>query len=276
MGYIDIYDKYQTQYEISNRIKFKEFLEAFTKDTGFSADNLMKAYKVNQDDLAQVFYFVKWVLFNYNRKYIPYFYELLDNFGYDMFSEVMDTMKLIGKDTHKDVDPDVISYALISPYVDKITVNKDKRGLVTIHSDELGDYSFYPSRVYLNDNKEALKLINKYETSTFCHQMSWELMNHHDKCTLVTSLLPSYFEGTHYHTVLRDNEGLIVDAAMEAVYTEDTRDMLFKADDICLTKKEEMDEKLNLAIEAEDEKSKNIDFPNAMLLTLYEQSRGLR
>ena len=88
--------------------------------------------------------------------------------------------------------------------------------------------------------------------------------------------MPSYFEGTHYHTVLRDNEGLIVDAAMEAVYTEDTRDMLFKADDICLTKKEEMDEKLNLAIEAEDEKSKNIDFPNAMLLTLYEQSRGLR
>lgn len=276
MGYNEIYDKYQTQYEISNRIKFREFVEAFKKETGVSADGLMEAYQVNHDDPASVFYFLKWVLFNYNRKYIPYFYELLDNFGYDMFSEIMDTMTLIGKDTHTNVSSDVINYSLISPYINRITVDQSQKGLITIHSDELGDYSFYPSRVYLNNNEGALNLINKYKTSGFCHQMSWELMNHHDKCTLVTSLLPSYFEGTHYHTVLRDNNGLVVDAAMEAVYTEDTRDMLFKPEDICITEKEDTERKLELAIEAEDEESKNIDFPNAMLLTLHEQSKVMR
>ncbi|MDE5631068.1 MAG: hypothetical protein K2I70_05655, partial [Bacilli bacterium] len=131
MGYVEIYDKYQTKYETSNRIKFKAFLDIFKKETGINISSLASVYNVDITDPAKEFYFLKWVLFIYNRKYIPYFYELLDNFGYDMFSEVIDTMKLIGKDTHKNVASDIISYALISPYVDEITVDNGKKGLKT-------------------------------------------------------------------------------------------------------------------------------------------------
>ncbi|MCX4364880.1 MAG: hypothetical protein OSJ70_03825 [Bacilli bacterium] len=276
MGYKDIYDTYQEKYEKTNRLKFREFLEAFKRETGVDISTLARAYDIDTQDAAKEFCFLKWCLFNYNHKPLSYFYELLEDFGYDMFSEIIDTMSLIGKDTKVMIDPDVVNYAKISPYINRITVDNRKNGLVTIHSDELGDYSFYPSRVYLSNNTGALKLVNEYETAQFCHQMSWEMMNHFDKCELVTSLLPSYFEGTHYHTVLKNSEGLVVDAALEAVYTEETRDILFKAEDICLTPKEDLNAKLKLAIEAEDEESKKIDFPNAMLLTLHEQSKVLR
>lgn len=276
MGYREIYDTYQEEYEKSNRVKFRAFLNAFKEETRLNIDYLMNAYQIDKSDAACEFYFLKWALFNYSRQHIPYFFELLESFGYDMFSEVIDTMQLIGKDTQKSVDPEVTRYAMLSPYINGITVHNNKPGLITIHSDDLGDYSFYPSRVYLKDNEEAVKLINKYETSGFCHQMSWEMMNHLENGELITSLLPLYFEGTHYHTVLRDNDGLVIYPANEAVYSEDTRDILFKAEDVCTTKKEDLDSKLKLAIEAEDEGSKMIDFPNAMLLTLHEQSKGLR
>ncbi len=275
MGYNDIYRDNQEKYEDSNRLIFKQFLDQFKEMTKLNMDNLMHLYQVDTSDPAKEFYFLRWALFNYCHRCIPYFYELLEDMGYDMYSEIMDTMNLIGKDTYSIVDPETVAYALISPYINGITTHKDKPGMVTIHSDDLGDYSFYPLRIYLKENKSALNIINKYEKARFCHQMSWEMMNHFDKCQLITSLLPSYFEGTHYHTVAKDDAGFIVDCAMEAVYTEEMRDYLFKPKDICVTDKSDLDGKLKEAMENEDEESKLIDFPPAMLLTLHEQSKAL-
>lgn len=276
MGYKDIFRENQEKYEISNRIIFKKVLEIFKRETGLNVDHLLPVYQIDSSDPAQVFCFTKWFLFTNKQEYIPYFYKLLESFGYDMFSEVMDTIVLLGKNAEPRVHPDYVNYALISPYINRITVDNNKDGLVTIDSEELGTYSFYPSRFYLQDNEPAINLIKNYVTQGFCHQMSWAMMDHIDKCELVTSLLPSYFEGTHYHTVLRNEEGLIIDVANEAVYSEDVRDMLFKSKDICSTAKEDADSKLKLAIEAEDEESKTTEFPNAMLLTLHEQSKGLK
>lgn len=275
MGYNDIYEENQGKYEISNRTIFSKLLAEFKKNTGLNIDHLTRAYAIDTSDSAKEFMFLKWVIFTYQQKYISYFYELLDSLGYDMFSEVIDTMKLIGKDSKETISPDVIEYALISPYIDGITIHKSHAGLVTIHSEELGDYDFYPSRLYLQDNANALGLINDYLTAGFCHQISWHMMNHHDKCELITSLLPSYFEGTHYHTVVKLDSGMIIDSANEAVYDETTRDYLFKGKDICKTDKEDLNKRLEEAKEAEDEASKIIDFPDAMLLTLHEQTKRL-
>lgn len=275
MSYKEVYEENQKNYEESNRLIFKKFLVTFKEETKLSIDNLMRIYKIDSNDPAEEFYFLKWVLFNYGHKYISYFYSLLENMGYDLYSEIIDTMKLIGKDTNDKVSSDILAYTMISPYINGITIPKNKPGLVIIHSDELGDYTFYPSRVYLNNNEKALNLINDFITERYCHQISWEMMKHFDKCQLITSLLPLYFEGTHYHTVIRDNRGLIIDSANDAVYTEEVRDFLFKGKDICTTKKEELEKELNLAMEVEDEESKIIDFPPAMLLALYNQSKIL-
>lgn len=274
MGYKEIFDEHQTQYEKSNRIKFKAFLDIFKEETGLNIDHLADVHQIDMTDPVNEFYFMKWVLFNYSQKHIPYFYQLLEEMGYNLFSEVIEAMKTIGKETQDEVDPGVVEYVKISPYIDGITEHKDAPGLVTIHSEDLGDYSFYPSRVYLKGNKPALKLVNEFKTERFCHQMSWELVNCFDKCQLITSLLPSYFEGTHYHTIVKDDKGLIVDVANEAVYTEDTCDILFKPKDICVTEKADLDSRLEIATLEEDDESKKIGLPNAMLLTLHEQSKG--
>lgn len=275
MGYNDIYENHQGQYEKSNRVIFAKFLDTFKKETGLNMEHLLCAYQVDTTDPACEFYFLKWVLFNYSQKYLPYFYELLDSLGYDMFSEVIDTMKLIGKDSVDGIDNHVTAYAMISPYINGITVHKETPGLVTIHSDDLGDYSFYPSRMFLKGNKDALYLINEYITAGCCHQISWHMMGHHEKCELITSLLPSYFEGTHYHTVVKLASGMIVDSANDAVYTDETRDYLFKGEDICKTDKEDLNLRLEEAMKAEDEASKIEDFPEAMLLTLHEQTKRM-
>lgn len=276
MGYREIYDEYQTQYEKSNRVKFRALLDVFKEETGLNIDDFAPVFQIDTTDAAKEFYFLRWFLFNHCNKYIPYFYELLESFGYDMFSEIIHTMTIIGEETDTIVDPQVIEYSKINPYIDNVTVDQNKGGLVTIYSEDLGDFSFYPSRVYLRNNADALKAINDFETLRQCHQISWKIAPDIDKCELITSLLPSYFEGTHYHTVLRDDKGMAIDASNQAVYTEDTRDMLFKANDICTTKQEDLDSKLQLAIEAEDEASKEEDFPEAMLITLHEQSKVLK
>lgn len=190
-----------------------------------------------------------------------------------MESEIINAMDLIGKNTINRLDDDIKAYIMLSPYIQGISNNA---GQITIHSDEYGDYTFMSALKRFEENPVATDLIRKYITNTMCHQMSWELMKYVDDATLVTSLLPSYFEGNYYHTYIEEKEGRVIDIANNIAYPQELTDYLFKAHVVLKTMKTDMDKKLEMAIREEDEKSKQIDFPKAMLLVLHEESKGLR
>lgn len=114
-------------------------------------------------------------------------------------------------------------------------------------------------------------MINQFTTQGYCHHLSWELMTYLEKANLVTSLLPAYYEGNYYHSVIRNQDGFIIDVANEAVYDDDTRDLLFKGHIVVETEKENLDKRLQEAIMDEDEESKESNFAKAMLLTLHKE-----
>lgn len=272
MGYNDIFYENEEKYMNLNQNQFKNFIELFRKETGIDASKLYEKEGIEKDDYISQFYYLKYIVYTYYPKFINVFFNLLDNCGYDLSSEIIEAMKLIGRNSTSILDEDIKQYILLSPYIDDITNNKGK---FTIHSNDFGDYSFMSTKKYLENNKEAIKLIKGYYTALFCHQMSWEMMKYLDDASIITSLLPSYFTGTYYHTTIRNEDGIIIDIANESVFDDQTRDFLFKGKIICETKKEDLENCLNDALLNEDEEAKKVDYPNAMLLTLHEQWKRL-
>lgn len=181
-------------------------------------------------------------------------------------------MKLIGRNTTNILCEEIKQYVLLSPYINGITIHQ---GLISIYS-EFGNFSFYSTRKYLQENQKALKMINDYITQGYCHHLSWQLLNYLEKANLVTSLLPAYFEGNYYHSVVRNQDGFIIDVANEIVYEEEMRDFLFKGHIVVETEKENLDKRLQEAILDEDEESKKLNFTSAMLLTLHKEYKKLK
>lgn len=272
MGYCDIFYANEEQYYSVNQSRFKFFLDLFQKETGLNWRNLVANSDIENDDFTKIFYELRYIILLYFPKYISTFFKLLEEWGFDVSSEIIDAMKVLCRNTINYIDEGIKEYLKLSPAIDYISNDKGK---ITIHSDEYGDYSFCSIRKYLALNEKALWLIKNYETQGFCHQMSWELMNYLEQANLITTLLPSYFEGQYYHTVIRNQDGLIIDIANEAVYSDDMRDFLFKGHDVIETEKKDLKIKLSDAIASEDDKSKSINFPNAMLLALHKEYQNI-
>lgn len=272
MGYCDIFYANEGRYLSVNENHFKKFFDCFTKETGIDVCNLAISSGVSKDSYAEMFFYIRHIILMKYPKYVKYFFELLDVSGYDMSMEIIYAIRSIGKNATYSLDEDVIRYVLLSPYINAVT---NDHGKITICSEEFGDYSFITTRKYLYENKKALYLIQNYITQGYCHIMSWELMKYLENVSLVTSLMPSYFEGTYYHSVIRDQNDLFIDAANEAVFDNDTRDYLFKMQDVVETKKEDLHSRLIEAKIVADEKSEDFGFNPALLLTLHKEYQNL-
>lgn len=272
MGYSDIfYLKEERYYSINQRL-IKRFLDIFKSETGLNWQSILEKTDIPTDDYRKIFFFLRYTIIMNCPKYIPIFFKILEDCGFDMSSEVIYAMKLIGKNTFNKLDCGLEHFILSSPVIDSVT-NKD--GNITIFSEEFGNYSFISTRKYLYNNKRALFLIQRYLTEGYCHNISWELMKYLEDASLITSLLPSYFEGEYYHSVVRNSDGLIIDSANNIVIDDETRDYLFKSNDVVETRKENLEERLKEAIKDEDEESIKIDFPQALLLALHKESKKL-
>lgn len=227
---------------------------------------------IPMDDYCKQFFLLKYIVNLYYPQYICKFFQRLEKSGFDVSSEVIDAMKLIGRNTTNTLCEEVKQYVLLSPYINGITIHQ---GIISIYS-EFGNFSFYSTRKYLQENQKALKMINDYITQGHCHHLSWQLLNYLEKANLVTSLLPAYFEGNYYHSVVRNQDGFIIDVANEIVYEEEMRDFLFKGHIVVETEKENLDKRLQEAILDEDEESKKLNFTSAMLLTLHKEYKKLK
>ena len=273
MKYKDIFYLKEEQYYAINQRHFKNFVESFKNEFRIDITELAKSEGIPNNDFVKQFYLLKYAINLYYPKYIPEFFARLEASGFDVSSEIVDAMKTLGVNTIDALDEDLKQYILLSPYIQGLSINQGK---IMIYSDEFGDYSFYSTRKYLLSNKKALAFIRKYVTQNYCHQASWSLIQYLDNANLLTSLLPAYFEGNYYHSVIRNQDGLIVDAANQVVYDEKTRDFLFKGNIVAETKKEHLNCQLQVAKEEEDHESKEIDFPKALLLALHRESKAMK
>lgn len=270
MRYKDIYYQKEEQYHSINQQHFKQFVESFTKDFKIDITEMTRKKGVQSNDYCKQFFILKYMVNLYYPQYIYEFFHRLEESGFDVSSEIVDAMKQIGRNTINTLNESVSQYVMLSPYINNVSINNGK---ITIYSDKFGDYSFYSTRNYLKENKKALKIINKYTTQGYCHHLSWELISYLEKVKLVTTLLPAYYEGNYYHSIVRNQDDFIIDVANEAVYDDDTRDLLFKGHIVVETEKENLDKRLQEAIMDEDEESKETDFVKAMLLTLHKESK---
>lgn len=180
MGYKDIFYQREEQYHSINQQHFKIDITEMIRKKG-----------IPSDDFCKQFFILKYMVNLYYPQYIYEFFHKLEESGFDVSSEIVDAMKLIGRNTINTLNESVKQYVMLSPYINDVAINNGK---ITIYSDEFGNYSFYSPRKYLQKNKKALKMINQFTTQGYCHHLSWELMTYLEKENLDKRLQEAIME----------------------------------------------------------------------------------
>lgn len=273
----DIYNTNEKRYTISNNEIFKNVLEDLKDVTGLSFLSLLPK-ELTDASWSTKFYYIKWIINSNFPQYIPVLFSLLQAHGYNMKSELFDAAKLLAKNGYPEYDMDLNAYVKLSPKIDAVEYDN---GMIRLCSDELGDFNFSSVFTGYKNNKQIVDFIKRYEIEHQCHLASWMLIDYLDYANLVTSLIPSYFEGTYYHTYLDDQEsGLILDSANYIVASNDEYQKLLEPQRIVATRKSEINARYQKAIASglisDREEDENF-FTNSLALALYEQHqhRGL-
>lgn len=217
-----------------NLVRFQQFIDDFYQAIGFNLDRLVTS-DIHSDDPSEKFYYIRYLVSTYLKKYREEFYRVLELSGYNLQSEMIDVMKLLGEQTNLKYARDVVEYVLENPLIDAVETDGPK---IIVKSDKLGDQAFYSARAYLSDNIPA-RTILMGNLNHKCHQISVELLSELKNALIVTSLMPSYFEGTYYHSYVKDN-GMTIDAVNHIVMPHENYDKLFEPTIITELNKEEL------------------------------------
>ena len=265
MNYYQIYWENEGKYISINNQKFRNFLKDFIEKTG-----LMKVEVLNfGQDYTELYYRIREFVLTKHPEYIPLFYQMLEERGFNMDDEILLLIRTIGKEM--ELQEETKEYFLLSLYIEEIEKQADK---YIIHSKQLGDYAFYTAYQYLINNPLAKNLLNTYFMEQNCHYASWELMKCLDGASLITCLLPSYFEGEYYHSIVQDKTGAYIDLAYGVVYDKETGDKLFLDKIISSVKKEDMAATFSLA--KQKEATVKSDLPPTLILALYNKEQKLQ
>ena len=217
-----------------NMVRFQEIIDNFYQSVGLNFDKLVTA-DINSDEPIEKFFYIRYLVMTVFKKYREEFFKVIEESGYNLNSELIDVMKLLGQQTNLRYAQDIIQYVLENPYVDEVMNEGPK---ITVKSERLGDRSFYSAKAYLSDNLPA-RTILMGNLDHRCHQISTELIEEVPNSKIVTSLLPSYFEGTYYHSYIKD-EGMTIDAVNHIVMPHNSYDDLFQPQVITELSKNEL------------------------------------
>ncbi len=266
-----MYVENEEKYTNINNQKFKKIIELFGLKTGLIKLDVIKKY---QDDYpyVELYYNLRDFVLTEHPEHIVLFYEILNQAGFSMEDDIFLAMRTIGSLSDSTIDKNIKDYFLLSPYIDDITVSNGK---FNIFSNKFGEYSFYSTYHYLKNNTNAMDILKNYVVQSYCHHVSWELIKYLDDANLVTCLLPSYFEGNYYHTIICDKNGFYIDAAYGCVYDKKTGEKIFANKIVSDVKKDDLDSLLEIAKQEESEESKKEEIPSALLLALHNQSKGI-
>lgn len=269
MTYRQIFDEYEGKYRIQDKEIMKKFLEEFKVLSGVDWQCIAENEHLPLTDYIRIFWRLHTLLFTMNElgKYIFLFYQLLEKYHYNMREDYVSLVRLVGQNTSYCLPDNVRNFIMKAPYVDRI---KDDLGYITIYSEKLGKITFYSTHKYFEDHRFVSSILRNNQVVRECHNISWKLMDFMPGSTLVTSLMPSTFSGTSYHTVIRDKKNLIVDAANSCVYAEENFHSLYQDQIICETKVEKIHSALS-----ETSLLEGRGMANAMVLALHNQQKKL-
>lgn len=273
MDYESIFFEYEEQYKDLNNQKLKEFVELFLGQTKIDIEEVKLIYMVKENDYDDLSRSLKDYVFKFYPQYISLYYQLLEESHYKMFYDILDSMFILGVSTNKRLNREKSELLLNSPYIENISYNN---GMVVLNSC-FGKYSFCSLRDYFRGSYSKMAYVrNNNNMPGDCHNVSWDLLQILDNASLVTQLLPFYYRGTFYHSVVQDEDGMFIDLANEAVYDEEVRKNLYQGQIICKTKKEDLESHLYDTITASNNPYIEEEFNKALLLALHKQSVDMK
>lgn len=274
MDYESIFYQNEEQYTKINNERMKNFVYLFLKVSRINVEEINSIYDIKENDYMDFYDSLKKVVFRFYPNLIPIFYELLKQNGYNMIYEIQEDMFYLGSTTNKGLNKEEKNILKLSPFIKDIDYQQSK---ITLYSEIFGNYSFYSIRDYFRDDYLVKKYIRKIRCSSndkkggICHNSSWELMQLLNNASLVTELLPYCYESTYYHSVIRNEDGMIIDVANEVVYDEKIRKDLYQGKIICETKKDDLESNLYDAIVASQNPYIEEEFNEPLLLALHRQ-----
>lgn len=265
MSYERIFYDNEDKYKDINNKKLKEFILKFLKL------NLVDIYIDFDLDVYENFIYLKDYVYKYYPEAIKLFHSTLQESGYRFQHNIIDIISDLGFHTNKKISQSILKKLELSPYIKNIHYENNKIYLETIYQ----NYELVSIWDYFKDNYELLNYLkmNKNGLCGNCHKSSWEFIKYLDSYTsLITGLCPHIFYGTYYHSVLRDNLGYIIDLANGIVYDEGVMNNLFQNKIISEVKKDNLDAKLDEAIEMVNDKTIIDDFHEPLIIALHKQA----
>lgn len=269
------YDFYKVYYENEakylkvNNECFKKIIDLFCLNTGLDLSPIMG--KSNMDYISLVFYLDDY-LCKSHPEYVSVLYGIMSKMGFNSLHHIYGYIKELSFEETSELNQDVRNSISGCSCVDDI---KLEDGNISVYSDLLGTFSAIRLRKYFEGNSSVLEYLNNTYLSNRCHHVSFELMAYIPGATLVTYLLPSYFLGTYYHSVVRDANGMVIDPVVGIVLDEDTRTRLFGGTIVTETKGSELLDRFLEADEVADDKWKEICSSPALTIAIHEQIKKM-
>lgn len=271
MDYESIFYEYEGQFTIKNNLLLKNVIDNFVRKTGIDIEEIKVMYSIDEDDYMTLYCCLKNYLYYLYPEHLPILYYFLKKYNFKMYFDYLDAIVMLGEEVNGHLDEKIKDFVIHSPNIDEI--HYEKR-LISMKINNGKEYSFYSAKDYFKNNSAIMNILKDKDFLVGnCHNVSWEVIKYLDNASLVTELLPYYFEGTFYHSVVKDEFGMFIDLANNAVYNEEVRKKLYHGRIICETKKGYLEEKLDEAINASSIENITEEFNKPLLLALHKQSK---
>lgn len=271
MDYESIFFEYEEQYTIKNNIRLKKVIDNFVKKVDIDIEEVKTIYSVSENEILGLYCCLKDYLYYRYPSYLPCLYYFLKKSNFKIYYDYLDAILLLGENVNGYLEDDLKKFVLHSPFIDDI---RYENGLIFLKINNGKEYSFYSTKDYFKNNSSVQYILKDKDFLVGnCHNASWKIIKHLGNVSLITELLPYYFEGTFYHSVVRDENGMIIDLANNAVYSEEIRKKLYHGRIICETKKGYLDEKLEKAIRNSFQEDITDSFNEPLLLALCKQAQ---
>lgn len=273
MDYESIFFEYEEQFTIKNNLRLKMVIEKFIKKVDIDIEEIKTIYGVSENDFITLYSCLKDYLYYRYLDYLPCLYYFLKKSNFKIYYDYLDSILLLGENVNGSLEEDIKKFVLHSPYIDDIHYDN---GLISLKINNGKKYSFYSAKDYFKNSPSIMHIVKDRDFLTGnCHNASWRIIKYLENASLITELVPYYFEGTFYHSVVRDENGMIIDLANNAVYSEEIRKKLYHGRIICETKKRYLESSLYDAIVASKYPNIEEEFNEPLLLALHKQSRNL-
>ncbi len=266
MSFEEIFYEHEGKHREQNNKIFTQFIKEFEAKTGYDIGYLIFKEDVSFSDSEKLFWALHSDVFNNYPELIGIFYDLLKSYKFRMKADLISFIHLASMYTDGKLEDNVNDFLLKMPLIRQVRCNS---GRLTICVESMQEISFLPIRTYFKDNYFAKSFLNRATSISECHNLSWQLINFMNNAKLATYLLPMYFSGTYYHTVIKDRDGLIVDPANSSVFDSESFDRLMEGKIVCETPQAAMLRELNAAYESGEE----VKYANPLAIAFNKQKK---